>query len=216
MYKAIVFDLDGTLLDTLDDIADSVNYVLRSYGLLPRTREEVCSFVGNGLAKLMRRAIGNERFPFHDEALARLKARYKDHSADKTKEYVGITPLLRALQEQGVLTAVLSNKADFVVKALAKTYFPNLFQEAVGENESAGVRKKPAPDALFSIMEGLRVSKEETLYVGDSDVDIQTAANAGVDCVCVSWGFRDRAFLKAHGAKRIIDSPEELLQFCKE
>lgn len=216
MYKTVVFDLDGTLLDTLDDIAGSVNYVLDLYGLPPRTRDEVCSFVGDGLAVLMRRAIGDRDFPYHEQALMKLKERYKSHSADKTKEYAGITPTLQALKKAGVKLAVLSNKADFVVKSLVDRYFPELFEQAVGENESAGVRKKPAPDALYVIMDKLHSTAEETVYVGDSDVDIQTAKNAGVACVSVSWGFRSKEFLKEHGATRIVDAPDELLRFCKE
>lgn len=211
MYKAFVFDLDGTLLDTLDDLTDAVNAAMQAVGLPLRTRAEVCSFVGNGIAKLIERAVG-ERADKAQEALVFFKEYYALHCADKTQPYEGIVPLLQALKDRGLKTAVVSNKADFAVKALAKRYFGGLLEEAVGENESAGIRKKPAPDSLLSVMEQLGVKKEETLYIGDSEVDIQTAKNAGVDCACVTWGFRDKAFLQANGGRFFVDEPKELLE----
>lgn len=211
MYRCIVFDLDGTLLDTLDDLTDAVNAALQAYALPLRSREEVRSFIGNGIVKLMQRACGREDHPESEGLLNAFKAYYGVHCADKTKAYEGILPLLQTLKERGLKTAVLSNKADFAVKQLAKTYFDGLLCEAAGENEAAGIRKKPAPDALFSIMEKLGVRAEQTLYVGDSEVDIQTAKNAGVDCVSVTWGFKDEAFLLANGATKIVRSADELL-----
>lgn len=211
MYKAFVFDLDGTLLDTLDDLTDAVNAAMQAVGLPLRTRAEVCSFVGNGIAKLIERAVG-ERADKAQEALVFFKEYYALHCADKTQPYEGIIPLLQALKDRGLKRAVVSNKADFAVKALAKRYFGGLLEEAVGENESAGIRKKPAPDSLLSVMEQLGVKKEETLYIGDSEVDIQTAKNAGVDCACVTWGFRDKAFLQANGGRFFVGKPKELLE----
>lgn len=216
MYKTIVFDLDGTLLDTLDDLTDAVNVALRVCGLPMRTRKEVQNFVGNGIAKLIERAVGEEGAPFFERAFSAFKEYYAAHCADKTCAYEGILPLLEALKKQGIKTAVLSNKADFAVKALAKNYFDGLLLEAVGENEGAGIRKKPAPDSLFAVMERLHMTREETAYVGDSEVDIETAKNAGVDCICVTWGFRDRAHLLACGGTTLIDEPKELLRFCEE
>ncbi len=210
MYQALVFDLDGTLLDTLDDLTDAVNAAMQSVGLAARTKTEVCSFVGNGIAKLIERAVG-EYVDKAQPALAYFKEYYALHCADKTKPYEGILPLLQALKDRGVKTAVVSNKADFAVKSLSKDYFDGLLLAAVGENEALGVRKKPAPDSLIAVMEYLGVTPEQTLYVGDSEVDIQTAKNAGVDCACVTWGFREKAFLKENGGTRFVDKPNELL-----
>ena len=213
MYKTIVFDLDGTLLDTLEDLTNATNFALTKFGLPSRSQEEVCSFVGNGIFKLMERAIGG-RLPNVEEALAAFKEYYAEHCAEKTKPYEGILPLLQALKEKGVQTAVLSNKADFAVKELSKTYFDGLLLLSVGENEVLGIRKKPMPDALFSVMKTLHAEPQTTLYVGDSEVDIQTAKNAGIDCLCVTWGFRTRTFLEAQGGKIFVDHPKEILSFC--
>ena len=213
MYETVIFDLDGTLLDTLDDLTAATNAALAKFSLPQRTREEVRSFVGNGIAKLIERAVGEEGKGLQAEALAEFKSYYAAHCADKTAPYDGILSLLRSLREKGVKTAVLSNKADFAVKSLAKTYFDGLLLAAVGENESAGIRKKPAPDALFSVMNELSATAEKTVYVGDSDVDIQTAKNAGVACICVTWGFRDKDFLKREGGKIFVDTPAEILRY---
>lgn len=215
MYKVIVFDLDGTLLDTLDDLTASVNAALTAFSLPIRTREEVRAFVGNGIVKLMQRAIGQERADFA-EILSAFKTHYAAHCADQTKPYFGVMELLSILQMQGKQLAVLSNKADFAVKQLCREYFGDLIVEAIGENEENGIRKKPAPDSLFAVMERLGVTPEETLYVGDSEVDIQTAIRAGVRCLSVTWGFKDRAFLIESGATVLVDEPREILAFCGE
>ena len=215
MYRTVIFDLDGTLLDTLDDLTASVNFALTSFGLPTRTKEEVRAFVGNGIVKLIERAIGYKH-PFFDKIFTTFREHYGAHCKDKTKEYIGITPLLLELKARGVQTAVVSNKADFAVKALSEEYFPNLLQEAVGENEKAGIAKKPAPDSLLAVMKNLNAEKKTTVYVGDSEVDIQTAANAGVDCISVVWGFKDEEFLRTNGAKTLVNAPMEILEFCKE
>ncbi len=214
MYKTVIFDLDGTLLDTLSDLTTAVNAALSAYGLPQRNRDEVRGFVGNGIAKLMERAIGQTQYPHFDGVLSAFKEYYGAHCQDETKPYAGIISLLQTLQNAGVKTAVVSNKADFAVKLLAEGYFKGLLLEAVGENEAAGVRKKPAPDSLFAVMQKLDAAPSEVVYVGDSEVDIQTAQNAGVDCISVTWGFKDRAFLLENGAKRLIDAPSELLKYC--
>ncbi len=211
MYEAIVFDLDGTLLDTLDDLHASVNAALQACGLPLRKKEEVRAFVGNGIAKLMQRATGEVPPAVAEKALAAFKAHYAAHCEDSTKPYDGVMELLSACKERGILTAVVSNKADFAVQKLVESYFGALVCVAVGENESAGVRKKPAPDSLLAVMKTLRVRAENVAYVGDAEVDIQTAANAGVDCISVTWGFKDREFLLANGAKRLVDTPMEVL-----
>ena len=214
MYRTVIFDLDGTLLDTLDDLADAVNFSLSAFGLPLRAKDEVRAFVGNGIVNLLKRAIGFEH-PRFAEILQTFREYYGAHCKDKTKEYAGITPLLQSLKSRGVKTAVVSNKADFAVKKLAAEYFPDLLAEAVGENEAAGIAKKPAPDALFAVMERLGADKATTVYVGDSEVDIQTAQNAGVECISVTWGFKDTGFLQEHGATTLVSSTEEILRVCE-
>ena len=210
MYKTVIFDLDGTLLDTLDDLTSAVNAGLSAYGFARRKKEEVLSFIGNGIAKLMERAAN-----FQGDAKALLtafKAYYAVHCADQTKPYDGIIPLLKQLKEQGVKIGVLSNKADFAVKQLIYGYFGDIFDDVQGEDEEHGVYRKPNPSALLSMMERLNAVPSQTVYVGDSDVDIQTAKNAGVNCISVSWGFKKKEFLKEQGASVIVDSVEELLE----
>ncbi len=211
MYKTIVFDLDGTLLDTLDDLWGSVNGALTACGLPLRSREEVRSFVGNGIASLMDRATGAVSPAVKEKALAAFKAHYGEHCEENTKPYEGVMELLQTCRERGIQTAVVSNKADFATQKLVKRYFGALILLAVGENEEGGIRKKPAPDSLLAVMERLGARKEETVYVGDAEVDIQTAKNAGVDCISVTWGFKDREFLTANGAARLVDCPAEVL-----
>lgn len=215
MYETIVFDLDGTLLDTLDDLRSSVNFALQSFGLNTRTREEVRSFIGNGIKKLMERAKGDCDADT-DALLDVFKRHYAKHCKDETKPYDGVLETLSCLKERGIKLAVVSNKADFAVKLLADEYFKAYIDVAVGENESAGVRKKPAPDALLSVMQQLGADKTTTAYVGDSEVDIQTAQNAGVDCISVTWGFKEKAFLVKHGATMLVKTPMEIVGFCKE
>lgn len=215
MYKLIVFDLDGTLLDTLDDLASAVNYALKEHGLPVRTVDEVRAFVGNGVKNLITRAVGEHR-ENEAEVLSVFRAYYDKHNADETHVYEGIITLLQALKEKGVPTAVLSNKHDCATKALVKRYLDGFFHCVMGENEAGGVRKKPAPDALFALMERFGVQKNETLYIGDSEVDIETANNAGVDCLCVLWGFRDEALLTEKGATRFAHKPEEILDILNK
>ena len=215
MYETIVFDLDGTLLNTLDDLADATNAALAALGLKPRRLDEVRAFVGNGAAKLMERAVGEENLHLAEKALTAFKEYYAVHCEDKTAPYPGILPLLQTLKEKGIKTAVLSNKPAFAVKSLAESYFNGLLLDAVGENEAAGIRKKPAPDALFTVMEAMSANPQTTVYVGDSEVDVQTANNAGVDCICVTWGFRDKDVLQAEGGTCFVDTPDEILQFIK-
>ena len=216
MYETIVFDLDGTLLDTLDDLAASVNAALAQCSLPLRTREEVRGFVGNGIVDLMKRASGEENHPKKQDLIAAFKAHYGAHCKDETRPYDGVLDVLRVLRERGVKTAVVSNKADFAVKILAEEYFGGLLLMAVGENEAMGIRKKPAPDSLLAVMADLGAEKSTTLYVGDSEVDIQTAQNAGVDCLSVTWGFKDREFLLQNGAKLLADTPMEILKYIEE
>ncbi len=215
MYETIVFDLDGTLLDTLDDLWISVNAGLQAAGLPLRTREEVRAFVGNGIYKLMERATGGAEKEVLTLAFEVFKKHYALHCEDNTAPYAGIIPLLRALKERGIKTAVVSNKADFAVKKLSATYFGELVALAVGENEEGGIRKKPAPDSLLAVMKELGASAETTVYVGDSEVDIQTAKNAGVPCISVTWGFKDEGFLLENGGTKLCNDPMEILAEVK-
>ncbi len=215
MYQTIIFDLDGTLLDTLDDLTSAVNYALEKYSLKIRTKDEVKSFIGNGIVKLMQRAVGIDDHPLFLDILQAFKDFYAERCVDHTRPYNGILPLLKALKLKGIKTAVVSNKADFATQRLARQYFDRLLQESMGENESAGIRKKPAPDMLLAVMQKLGADKKTTLYVGDSEVDIQTAKNAGVDCASVTWGFKDELFLKENGANVLVRSAAELLFLCE-
>lgn len=210
MYKAVLFDLDGTLLDTLDDLTDAVNYALEKYGLSMRTRDEVCSFVGNGIVRLLQLAVGDD-CPNFEGVLAEFRSYYKAHCADKTKPYEGIIPLLKELKARGVKTAVLSNKADFAVQPLVEEYFHGFIDAAQGENEAEGVLRKPNPQGVFAIAKRLGVELSDAVYIGDSDVDIKTAQNAGVACISVAWGFRDEEFLRDHGAAKVVNAPLEIL-----
>ncbi|MBE6580738.1 MAG: HAD family hydrolase [Ruminococcaceae bacterium] len=210
-YRLAIFDLDGTVLDTLDDLADSVNAVLAANGYPTHTKQTVCSFVGNGIKKLIERAVPNGIAVAEvARVLSAFEAYYALHCADKTAPYEGISEMLASLRAAGVKTAVLSNKADFATQALCHEYFPGVFDVVAGEREKEGIPKKPAPDALFAIMKQCGATAADTVYIGDSDVDILTAANAGVDAILVSWGFRDEAFLRERGAKTVVHTAKEL------
>ncbi len=208
-YTAIVFDLDGTLLDTLEDLTNSVNHALSQLGYPTRRLDEVRFMVGNGVRTLMERAVptGISAEDF-EKCFALFKEYYDVHCNDCTRPYAGISELLHALKERGYRLAIVSNKIDHAVKALQQLYFQDV-PVAIGEKE--GLRRKPSPDMVHAALRELQVSTEEAVYVGDSDVDIQTAANSGLDCISVSWGFRDTAFLQGYGATTIIDRPKELL-----
>ena len=213
MYEVILFDLDGTLLDTLDDLHASVNAALAAFSYPKRTREEVRAFVGNGIAKLIERAIGSRTSDFN-EVLQAFKTHYFANCMVKTKPYEGITELLQTLKGKGVKAAVVSNKADAAVQTLSKAYFGDLLCMSVGEDEARGIRKKPAPDTLLQVLKSLGIERSKAIYVGDSEVDIQTAQNAGVKCISVTWGFKDKEFLIKNGGEIFADSAEELLAYC--
>ena len=209
MYDFYIFDLDGTLLDTLDDLADSVNAALKQFGYPSVTREQVRAFVGNGMKNLMERALGGTPQNFF-EILAWFKAYYRENSTNKTKPYDGIIELLQRLKSEGKKTAVVSNKAQFATQALCERYFGNLLDFVLGEKESEGVRKKPAPDSVELALKTVGVAKEKAVYIGDSDVDIMTAKNAGLPCISVTWGFRDEEFLREQGGKVFVSTPNEI------
>ncbi len=211
-YQLAIFDLDGTLLNTLEDLADSANYVMKAFGYPERTVEEIRNFVGNGIRKLLERSAP-EGTPAEeiDRMFETFITYYKEHCADKTKPYDGIMELLEKLQRQGLKLAVVSNKADYAVKALCEQYFPSCFNEAVGER--AGIARKPAPDTVNEVLKNLQIDKSQAVYIGDSEVDVKTAQNAEMDCIAVDWGFRDTEVLKMAGAETIVSTPEELLRY---
>ena len=210
-YQLAIFDLDGTILDTLDDLADSLNYALEKSGYPVRPRDEVRRFVGNGIRKLIERGVPSGT---DAESVSRVHenftAYYKVHCADKTKPYENIPELLKKLRENGVKTAVVSNKADYAVQDLCVQYFEGLYDAAVGERE--GVRKKPAPDSVNAVLEKLGVNRENSVYIGDSDVDVETARNSGMNCIAVDWGFRDRDLLISSGAEIIVSEPMKIAE----
>ena len=212
MYTTYIFDLDGTLLDTLGDLAASVNYALRTHGLPEHSIDDVRQFVGNGVRKLMERAVpdGADN-PLFEEAYATFRQYYMAHSLDTTRPYEGIPETLTALKARGCRLAVVSNKMMAATQALCSHFFPDTIEVAIGEHEAEGIRKKPAPDTVIAALKTLGVGKEDAVYVGDSDVDIQTARNSGLPCISVLWGFRDRSFLQQHGAEIFISTPSDLL-----
>ena len=214
-YTTVIFDMDGTLLDTLADITDACNYALTQSGYPARTLEEVRSFVGNGLRRLMERAIpqGAEN-PDFEVAYESLLRYYLEHCRIKTGPYAGIPELLQALWQKGYRMAIVSNKADPAVKELKDVFFSQYITVAIGESDH--VRKKPAPDTVLQALKELDSQVEEAVYVGDSEVDRQTAANTGMDCVSVTWGFRDKALLLSLAPAGIIDKPMELLSFLEK
>ena len=211
-YNTYIFDLDGTLLDTLTDLAASTNYALRTHGMPEHTIDEVRRFVGNGVRKLMERAVpdGADN-PLFDEAFATFRQYYMEHSLDTTRPYEGIPDMLAALKAKGCHLAVVSNKMMAATQELCRHFFPETIEVAIGENEAEGIRKKPAPDTVIAALRQLGVGEEGAVYVGDSDVDIDTARNSNLPCISVLWGFRDRDFLLQHGASTFISAPKELL-----
>ena len=211
-YQLAIFDLDGTLLDTLEDLADSTNYIMRSFGYPERTLKEVRSFVGNGIRKLLERSAPNGTSAEEiDRMFEQFKEYYGAHCADKTKPYDGVMELLDELRKQGVKLAVVSNKADYAVKALCDQYFPGCFDVAVGER--VGIARKPAPDTVHEVLKNLQMEKSQAVYIGDSEVDVQTAKNAELNCIAVDWGFRDKEVLTEAGAETIVSTPEILFNY---
>ncbi len=212
-YKLAVFDLDGTILDTLEDLCDSVNFALDSFCFPNRTLDEVRKFVGNGIYNLIIKCVQPNASESEINAVFEaFKKHYITNCYNKTKPYEGIYELLKALSENGVMLAVLSNKAQNAVTELCNRYFNDCnFTACYGERQ--GISRKPAPDSLLSILNMLGVSKDETIYIGDSEVDIKTASNANVNAIFVSWGFRDKKVLVDNGAKTIVDKPDELIKY---
>ena len=211
MNKMVIFDLDGTLLDTLDDLCNSVNYSLRTNNFPERSLAEVRTFVGNGIRLLIERSVpeGTSK-ELIDKTFECFKTYYAVHCNDKTKTYPGVMDMLKELKKNGYKIAVLSNKAQYAVTKLCDIYFNNLLDDAVGAREN--VAKKPSPDALDICAENNNINLNNVIYVGDSDVDVATANNAGVKGIAVTWGFRSRELLIKCGAENLADNTDELLQ----
>ncbi len=206
----LIFDLDGTLLNTITDLHNALNFALKAHGFPEKTAAETQQLLGNGIDILVAGAIPNgQDNPKFPETYATFKAYYSAHLNDYTAPYPGILPLLTELKARHIKMGIVSNKFDEGVKALAKQYFTGLINHAQGTSDT--VKKKPAPDAVFALIKELNAENENNIYIGDSDVDIATAKNAGIPCISVSWGFRSRKFLESVGADLIIDHPEELL-----
>ena len=211
-YKIAIFDLDGTILNTIEDLADSTNYALACNNLPQRSLEEIKSFVGNGIRKLIERAVlPDTDKEVVDKVHQSFTEHYKVHCADKTRPYEGINDVIIQLREKGIKTAVVSNKADYGVQLLCQDYFDGLFDYAVGEKE--GNRRKPYPDAVYEVLDKFGIDKEDAVYIGDSEVDYQTSRNAGIDVIMVGWGFRKAAYLLEIGAKFVISNPNEILNY---
>lgn len=209
-YKTYVFDLDGTLLNTINDLAASVNFALKEYGMPQHTVDEVRNFVGNGVKKLMERAVpdGLDN-PLFEDAYATFKKHYLEHGLDTTKPYPAIVDLLRELKKRGKNIAVVSNKFYDATGELVRHFFGEYVKVAIGEREN--IRKKPAPDTVLEAFRLLGVDKEDAVYIGDSDVDVNTAKNVGIPCISVLWGFHDKEFLIENGATTFVETPQEIL-----
>ena len=209
-YNTIIFDLDGTLLNTLDDLCDSLNEVLVQNGYEPRTIDEVKSFVGNGARRLIRLSLPDQCSEEEvDRILAEYKNQYNHNMQNKTRPFNGIMELLLDLNRYNYKIAIVSNKFDTSVKELAKTYFGNLISVAIGETNQ--IRRKPAPDAVLAAIKELGSDPNRTIFVGDSETDVRAAKSAGIPCIGVTWGFRCREVLRNEGADFLIDTPRELL-----
>ena len=214
-YKAVLFDMDGTLLDTLEDLCDSTNHALAQMGYPLRGIEEIRRFIGNGAEKQIRRAVpegtSEEKIM---ETLAAFRAYYQDHCQIKTKVYDGLLDVLSELKEKGVKMAVVSNKPDAAVKKLSREYFGDRLDYAIGPSD--GVRCKPYPDMAEEALKALGVEKKDAVFVGDSEVDVQTGLNAGLDVIAVGWGFRSREVVIEAGASKIADNASELEKLILE
>ena len=208
-YQLAIFDMDGTILNTLEDLADSLNYALAQFSYPLRSLDEVRRFVGNGILTLIERGVPSGTDSASVNGVHRVfTEHYALHCADKTCVYEGVIPLISSLRSSGVKTAVVSNKANYAVQELCCSYFVGLFDVAVGE--SNGLAKKPAADMVEYVLKQLALPRKSAVYIGDSEVDIATAANSGLDSIIVDWGFRERSFLAEKGAKTIVSAPEEI------
>ena len=214
-YDAILFDLDGTLLDSLEDMKDSVNHVMREFGFPEHTTEEIRTFVGNGIRRLIERSVPEDTDPRTCEAALKVyRSYYNDHCMIKTKPYDGVPELLAALKKEGFAMAIVSNKNEEAVEEMREHYFGDLIPLAFGQSDA--VPKKPDPSMVYAAADRLGIPKERCIYVGDSEVDIETAKNAGIDCITCLWGFREKEFLLAEGARVLAEAAEDILRVVGE
>ena len=210
-YDAVFFDLDGTVVDSLQDIVDAVNHTMRHFGLPEHTPEQLKPHLGWGVGHLMHSILPDAPEARVEEVLAHYRPYYALHAGDKSQPFDGILPMMARLKGDALALAILSNKPDAAVQPLAERYFSDVVRLAVGERE--GVRRKPHPDMVKAAARQLDVPLARCLYVGDTEVDIDTAKNAGIDCACVTWGFRTRKQLRSAGATVIVDTPEALASY---
>ena len=211
-YNTIIFDLDGTLLNTLDDLRDSLNDILSEKGYPAKTLEEVRSYIGDGVMNLIKRSLPTGYT--QDEVnllLEQFREHYKNNMQNKTRPYNGIMELLLDLHRYNYKIGIVSNKYDSAVKSLSRFFFGNIVSVAIGETNE--VRRKPAPDSVIKAIQELDSDTSQTIFVGDSDTDVQTAKNAGIPCIGVTWGFRSREVLRTAGADYLIDTPKELFTY---
>lgn len=212
MYRNYIFDLDGTLLDTLRDLAFSTNYALRQHGMPEHPISDIRQFVGNGVGKLIERAVpGGLGNPLYEATLDTFRKHYLQHSLDTTTPYPGIVDMLNELRGNGCRVAVVSNKFYDATRELCRHFFADTVEVAIGERSD--IRRKPAPDTVLEAMRQLGIDRRLTVYVGDSDVDVETARNSSIPCISVLWGFRDRQFLVDHGATTFVSSPSQILSY---
>ena len=212
--NTVIFDLDGTLLDTLDDLTTSVNLALASVGYPEHSKEAIRSFVGNGIAELVKKSLPkNTSEEMFEKVLSNYKEYYEKHSQDKTSLYDGIVPLILSLREKGYKLAIVSNKHHDAVMQLKPIYFEGLIDIAIGQQD--GIARKPAPDAVFKALELLESDRASSVYIGDSEVDYQTAINAKMDAILVTWGFRDQEMLAALGARNFAKRPSDILEILE-
>ncbi len=214
MLKAVIFDMDGTILDTLDDLKNSINHALRENGLPERSQKEVRAFLGKGMVYLTHKCVpeGTDK-ETEEKVLNSHKEYYPLHCAELTRPYPGIPELLAFLKEVGIKTAVVSNKSDSNVKKLAEDYFDGLFTVTVGARD--GVPRKPSPELVDIALDELNISREEAVYIGDSDVDVATAKASELDMITVLWGFRDKPELIEAGAECFAENTDELREILK-
>ena len=211
MYKLAIFDLDGTLLDTLGDLHASVNFALREFGFPERTIDEVRRFIGNGVVKLMERSTpDNTEESVQKECLDVFRAHYLEHMSDTTAPYANVIDLLKNLRKKGIKVAVVSNKLHTAVEELCDSYFTGLIDKAVGVLVEA--ERKPSPINVMRTAELFGAELHECIYIGDSEVDVQTAHNADVQCIGITWGFRDRDCLLENGCDFIADTADEVYE----
>ena len=211
MFDTLIFDLDGTLINSLEDLKDSTNYALKNFGYEEKSLEEIRNYVGDGVKKLIERAlpdgINNTKF---DECLDIFKTHYKSNMFNKTKPYPQIIDMLKELKKNNIKTGVVSNKFDTAVKEICTIYFKDLIDTAMGESKN--IKKKPAPDSVLQTIKLLKSTPEKSVLIGDSEVDIQTAKNAGIKSIGVCWGFRSKQILQDNHADYIVETPKEIIE----